>query len=433
MLKILLALKEPPEEIAALINEHLVETIAENSSPEEAIRNSNHDVAVIEGDLEKLASIKECDPRVEVILFGHEKSLALEAIKDGATAYFTLPFVDRDAFTGVIDRIDELSILRRETFELERNLSDKYQFQGIVGRNPVMIDIFNFIRRIAHYYRAVTVTGETGTGKELIAKAVHDVSPVASEPFITFNCGGIVDTLIESELFGHKKGAFTGAFEDKAGLFEVAGSGTLFLDEISNMPLSVQPHLLRVLQDGDFRRLGSTATLNAKCRVIAASNRDLSGEVKNGNFRDDLFFRLTPLKISVPPLRERKDDLPLLFNYFLKKFTARTGKSVKGISRPAQTQLLSYDWPGNIRELENVIEQAAILTSESFIRPEDLPESIKEFKGAVKYGMETLDKVVRAHIESVLNKCDGNRTHASKLLGISRRSLIRKIDKYTIK
>jgi len=233
-------------------------------------------------------------------------------------------------------------------------------------------------------------------------------------------------------LFGHKKGAFTGAFKDKPGLFESAGEGTLFLDEISSMPLSVQPHLLRVLQDGDFRRLGSNTTLKAKCRVITASNRDLASEVKTGRFRDDLFFRLTPLTINLPPLRNRKDDIPLLFRHLLNLFNERTLKGVRGISRSAQSALLSYNWPGNIRELKNIIERAAIVTSESFIRLDDLPVSIRRVSSGETCNATSLDNVLKTHIEKILQQCDNNQTHAARLLGISRRTLIRKIKKYSI-
>ncbi|MFQ5465347.1 MAG: sigma-54 interaction domain-containing protein, partial [Thermodesulfobacteriota bacterium] len=308
-----------------------------------------------------------------------------------------------------------------------------------------MLEIFNFIRRIAPFYRTIIITGETGTGKEEIAKALHSVSPVADKPFVVCNCGGLVEHLIESELFGHKKGAFTGAVADKAGIFEAAGDGTVFLDEVGELPLAVQPHLLRFLQNGEFRRLGSTTTLKAECRIIAATNRDLAEDVRAGRFREDLYFRLTPLTIHVPPIRERKDDIPLLLKFLLSRACARTGKEVLGFSRPAQTALMAYDWPGNVRELDNVVEQVAMLTNDAFVRPDDLPAHITGRSPGGRGGggatpsanpagrPGTLDEAIRAHIEGVLAGCGGNRTHAARGLGISRRALLRKMEKYSIK
>jgi transcriptional regulator with GAF, ATPase, and Fis domain len=277
----------------------------------------------------------------------------------------------------------------------------------------------------------VTITGETGTGKEIIAKALHSLSPSSRQPFVVCNCGGLAEGLIESELFGHVRGAFTGAISDKVGLFEAAGEGATFLDEIGEIPLSFQAHLLRVLQDGEFRRVGSHRSSRAKCRVIAATNKDLASEVGKGKFREDLYYRLTPLSIKVPPLRERKDDIPLLSRHFLEKFAARTGKAISGISRPAQTFLMNYDWPGNVRELESVIEQAAILSEEPFIGPGHLPERVR-VAAAKEHVPGTLDEAIKAHISRALKQCGGNRTRAAGVLGISRRALLRKLDRYSI-
>ncbi len=398
-----------------------------------AIASKNYDIIIIDADMELLRAIKEQDSRPEVVLFGDELVDVVEAVREGASGYFRRD-VAPEEFRKLIERIRELVALRVETANLERELTRKYTFRGIVGRNPYMLEIFHFIRRIAPYYRTVTIIGETGTGKELVARAIHETSPVRDEPFVTFNCGGVVDTLIESELFGHKKGAFTGAVADKKGLFETAGRGTIFLDEVGELPLSVQPHLLRVLQNGEFRPVGSNRTFRAECRVITATNKDLWEEVKRGRFREDLYYRLTPITISLPPLRERKDDIPLLLRHFLAEFSKRTGKRITGISRQAQRILIAYSWPGNVRELENVIERAAILAKESFIRVEDLPsylkESLREEPQIQPY--LTLDEVVKRHIQGVLKRCDGNRTRAAQILGISRRSLIRKLQKYSI-
>jgi transcriptional regulator with PAS, ATPase and Fis domain len=241
-----------------------------------------------------------------------------------------------------------------------------------------------------------------------------------------------VETLVESELFGHTKGAFTGATADKMGLFEAAGDGTIFLDEIGELPLSIQPRLLRVLQSGEFRQLGSNRLLKARCRVIAATNKDLADEVKSGRFREDLYYRLTPLTTHMPSLRERKDEIPLLCRFFLERINERTGKKIHGISRPAQAALLSYEWPGNVRELENILEQAAVITTETFIRLDDLPPHMREPRMKEVSEIMPLDEIVKKHIEEVLKKCKGNRSRASKILGISRRALLRKIEKHSI-
>ncbi len=271
--------------------------------------------------------------------------------------------------------------------------------------------------------------GETGTGKEMLAKALHSLSPLSREPMIVCNCSGLVENLIESELFGHVKGAFTGAISDKEGLFEAAGNGTIFLDEIGHMPLSFQPHFLRVLQDGEFRRVGSTQTMKAKCRVIAASNVDLKEKINEGLFREDLYYRLSTITIQLPALKERKEDIPFLCRFFLQRFRKNIGKSVVGISNPTRQLLMSYDWPGNIRELENALERAVLVTTTNFIRPLDLSLHIKkpEVEDAEVF---LIDDLVKNHIRRVLSTTNGNRTKAASLLGISRRALQRKMIKY---
>lgn len=430
-MKILLAIENSAGDLMPLLDGHRVDTLGEDEDVCQRTAKNSYDLILLEEGLDALKSIKAADPRAEVILFGDENEGAVEAIKQGASAYLTFP-VDTERLRERIGRIEELVNVRLETAELEGLLDARYVFAGIVGRNPQMLDIFNFIRRIAPYYRTVTITGETGTGKEEIAKAIHSTSPAGKNPFVTCNCGSLVEGLIESELFGHKKGSFTNAVADKTGLFEAAGEGTIFLDEISDLPLSFQPHLLRVLQDGEFRRLGTNRTLKAGCRVIAASNKDPAEEVKSGGFREDLFFRLTPLTIHVPPLRERKDDIPLLCRFFLDRFSRRAGKTISGVSRPAQRALMSYDWPGNVRELENVIEHAVILTKDTFIRPDDLPSGILKAPRTEAPGPLSLDGQIKKHIKQVLKRCNGNKTHAAKMLGISRRALLRKLEKYSI-
>ena len=254
-----------------------------------------------------------------------------------------------------------------------------------------------------------------------------------SGPFVACNCGGLVGNLIESELFGHKKGSFTGAVTDKRGLFEAAAGGTIFLDEIGDLPLSFQSHLLRVLQDGEYRPVGSTSPLRASCRVIAATNKNLLKAVQNGTFRDDLFYRLTPLTIDIPPLRERKDDIPLLCRHFLDAFVKRTGKQVNGLSMIVQSALMYYSWPGNVRELQSAVEQAAIVTDGSFVKLTDLPASLQSSHERPSADANTLDAVIKDHLQRVLVHCKGNRTRAAEILGLSRRALQRKLVRYAIK
>jgi DNA-binding NtrC family response regulator len=430
MLKILLTLKNPQKAILDLLDGHTVDILRNEEPLLPIVEKGNYNLILLEGGISLIPSIKAADPRVEVILFGERQDIAIEAIRQGASVYFSFP-VDIERLGEAVENIDDLFKARKESAELEKQLNEKYTFFAeIVGRNPRMLDIFAFISRVAPHYKTVTITGETGTGKEIIARALHSLSPCAENPFVACNSGGLVETLVESELFGHKKGAFTGAITDKAGLFEAAGEGTIFLDEIAELPLSIQPRLLRVLQNGEFRPLGSNQTLKAKCRVIAATNKDLAEEVKNRRFREDLFYRLTPLTISLPPLRERKDDIQLLCRFLLDRLNKKIGKNILGLSRPVQAILMSYDWPGNVRELDNVLEQASIVTTESFIRLNDLPPNMKEIQGKKKSEPLSLEDVIKIHIETVLTKCDGNKSRAAKVLGISRRALFRKIEKY---
>ncbi len=396
------------------------------------LRGSCSDCADITGP--NIKNIKKSDPRAEIICIGDKKddASAIEAIKKGATACFGSP-VDPTLLSETISKIKELATIRKETFQIETSLNEKYIFADMVSKNPAMLDIFSLMRRVAPYYRTVLIIGGTGTGKELLAKAVHNFSSVAKEPFVACNCSGLVETLIESELFGHVKGAFTGAVSDKKGLFEAAGNGVIFLDEIGEMPLSFQSHFLRVLQDGEFRRLGSAKSMKANCKVIAATNVELYDKVKKGLFREDLFFRLAVITIKLPELKERKEDIPLLYSYFLNKIKTKLGKDVRGITMDAKHLLMSYNWPGNIRELENVIERAVLVTPVNFIRAQDLPTYIKESTKKDSPASLTLNDLEKNHIQSVLTTTGGNKTKAASILGISRRALLRKINKYNLK
>lgn len=434
MLKILIALKDGPGRYAAFLDGYDVDVFRFDGPVGAQVAARAYDLVILEDGLEDgyegcIEAVKAVDPRVDVIVIGDREDAEIEAIKNGAAAYLTRPF-GIEKLKEAVDKTAEFARMRREMAELEKEILEKYTFAGVVGRNPQMLDIFHFLRRIAPFYKTVTIMGETGSGKEEIAKALHAISPYAKNPFIPLNCGGLAWQLIESEFFGHKKGAFTGAVSDKAGIFEAAGEGAVFLDEIGDLPLTFQPHLLRVLQDGEFRRVGSNTPLKARCKVIAATNRDLSREVAAGRFREDLYFRLTPLTINLPPLRERKDDMPLLCRFILKKFCKRTGRNITGISRPAQTALMSYHWQGNVRELESVIEQTAMLCPATFIRLEDLPKNICSGTREKAFEIQSLEDHERAYVEKALDGCGGNRSQAARMLGISRRALQRRLEKY---
>ncbi len=376
--------------------------------------------------------IKKLDPRIEIICIGIKESddMAAEIIKCGATACLGAP-LDLQMIREIILRIKENAQRRKEIYQIETALYEKYQFSDMVSKNPAMLDIFSLVRRVAPYYRTMLINGDTGTGKEVLARTLHGFGPGAGEPFIVCNCSGLVEHLIESELFGHVKGAFTGAVSDKEGLFEAAKNGTILLDEIGHMPLSFQSHLLRVLQNGEFRRVGSTKTMKAKCRVIAATNVDMTEWVDKGLFRKDLYYRLSVITVQLPPLRERKEDIPFLCRFFLDRLRKNIGKDVKGISTPTRRFLMSYDWPGNIRELENVLERAVLLTSTNFVRPQDLPKYIIESKTGDGRAL-SIDEITKNHIKRILSSSGGNKTKAALLLGISRRALQRKVVKYKL-
>lgn len=438
MLKILISLKNKDlqKSLVALLGGHETDLLGDLSLGE-SVKSNRYDVVVLEGEIESVATINQYDPRLEIIFLSshYTDELAAASILSGASAYLAIP-VDPALFSKTIQDLDELFVTRRETGKLEELLSSKYRFAGIIGKNPQMLSVFAFMRRVAPYFRVLTIMGETGTGKELFAKALHSLSPVNSGPFIVCHCGGLVESLLASELFGHRKGAFTGADRDKKGLFEAARNGTIFLDEIGELPLSFQPHLLRVLQDGEFRAVGSNESLRTNCRIIAATNRDLQTEVKNGRFREDLYYRLTPLTLTLSPLRDRKDDIPLLYRFLLKAFTERTGKHINGLSLPAQAALILYQWPGNIRELQSIIEEAAMVADNPFIRIEDLPFYLRENSAptplAAGTGLDLLDVIVKNHLAMVLAKCEGNKTVAARRLGLSRHALLRKLEKYSI-
>jgi DNA-binding NtrC family response regulator len=377
--------------------------------------------------MDLLERIHDRDPGAEVILMtGHYSTdSAVEAIQKGARDYLPKPLnleKLRSRVSGLLAEVRQ----REATFLLERQLVDALQFEGMIGRSPLMLEIFAKIRRVAPHFQTVLITGQTGTGKELVARALHHLRRAGSGPFAVCNCAAVVDTLFESELFGYVRGAFTGATEDKVGLFEYANRGTVFLDEIGEMPIPAQAKLLRVLQHQEVHRVGSPIPRKVDVRVIAATNRDLRVLIREGKFREDLFYRLGMLEITLPPLADRREDLPLLEQYLVEKYAKQFGKKVNGITRRAQTCLSSYPWPGNVRELENVLSLAVMMTQNDVIDLKDLPKSILSNRPEHRNPEDrllTFEEVQRRHLKRVLDYVGGDKTRAAGILGVSRSTL----------
>ena len=364
---------------------------------------------------------------------------AIEAMKLGAYDYISKPFKP-DEIILTLKKAEERERLRRENLFLKKEVQKEYSFENIISKNERMRQLFDTIRKVAKYKSTILIEGDSGTGKELVAKAIHFNSDRSNNPFIPINCGAIPENLLESELFGHTKGSFTNAVRTKKGLFEEADGGTIFLDEIGELPFQLQVKLLRVLQDGEIRRIGESRAIKIDVRIIAASIKDLDKEVREGKFRDDLFYRLNVLPMKIPPLRDRKEDVPLLVDHFINKYSRELGKPIEGIIPEALNSLLNYSWNGNVRELENVIERAIVLTESNHIQAENLPVEIQNPKEESRFSLlndELSIKKASRYLEidlikKALIKTKGNHTHAAKLLEISHRALLYKIKEYGI-
>ncbi len=382
-----------------------------------------------------LKKIKELDERTEVLLVAPRCSeeFAAQAAQWGAADCIS-PLGDHDAILQSLHRLREYYRIRKQTGKLEHDIQALYTFQGMISRNPRMLEVFSLIKRLARHFTSILITGETGTGKEMVARAIHNLSPRADKKFVPCNCSAFPETLLERELFGHVKGSFTGATDSKPGIFEYADGGTVFLDEIGEMPVSLQSKLLRVLEDRTIRRIGSPHETPVDVRIITATNRDLRLAIRTSHFREDLFYRINVLDISLPPLRERREDIPLLCHHFLSLINVKCGRSIKGISRSAQLRLMQHPWEGNVRELQNVIESTALLAAKDYISEGEITAQLEKSGGSLKASTAydddlTLEEVERRHIARILAKTGGNRLQAAAQLGISRRSLHRKIDK----
>jgi len=351
---------------------------------------------------------------------------AVEAIKLGAENYLTKP-LDLNALSALVERALEKSRLKRETTQLRSQLHRKFSFENILGNHPSMQRVLKMVAQVAPTRATVLVHGESGTGKELIAAAIHHNSPRKSHQFIRLNCAALAETLLESELFGHEKGSFTGATGRREGRFKQADGGTLFLDEVSEIPPAVQVKLLRFLQERQFERVGGNETLEVDVRIVAASNRDLRDLVREGQFREDLFYRLNVVQIDVPPLRARRSDIPLLSHFFLRKFNEQNGREITGFTDDAVRSMMSYPWPGNVRELENAIERAVVMAENNEVGADDLPAQASAHQAGPHLGMFipglTMNELERLAITQTLEAVNGSTLKAAEMLGISRRKI----------
>jgi DNA-binding NtrC family response regulator len=384
--------------------------------------------------LQLLTEVRALDPEIVVIVMTAYASVetAVEAMRKGAYDYITKPFINEE-IRVMLRRALNQRHLSRENRHLKRELRERYRFENIVGNSEAMEKVYRLIEKVSAISSNVLIFGETGTGKELVARAMHYNSERSDRPFVAVNCGALTETLLESELFGHVKGAFTGAIANHEGYFRKADKGTLFLDELSEVSHGLQVKLLRAIQEREVIPVGGREALKFDVRFIAATNKNLEDEVKKGTFREDLFYRINVITIPLPPLRDRKEDVPLLVNHFLQKYAQRLGRPSVKISRETLRVLVNYDWPGNVRELENMIERAVALCEEDIIETTDLPEKLTQVRIAIRdldeYEM-TLDALEEQHIKKVLHKVSGDKVKASQILGINLSTLYRKLARY---
>jgi DNA-binding NtrC family response regulator len=361
---------------------------------------------------------------------------AIEAMKEGAADYITKPF-KVDEIKLVIEKAISRRRLIAENTHLKKRLESDNSFDNFIGRSEAVIQVKKMARMVAGSDSTVLIRGESGTGKDLVAQAIHHLSPRSGGPFVTINCAALPENLLETELFGHKKGSFTGAIRDKDGLFKVATDGTFFLDEVGNTSLAIQVKLLRVLEDKKIFPVGGTTPIDVDVRLIAATNAELEDDVRAGRFRSDLFYRLNVIPINIPPLRERMEDLPLLVDHFIKKLSAKAGEAARGMSAEAMAVLSRYSWPGNVRELENIVERAMLLNRSGRIEVEDLPEKLTrpEVPQMVREDQPltpTLESIEKAYIHFVMSQTEGKKSEAAKILGIDASTLYRKIQRYDL-
>lgn len=384
--------------------------------------------------LDLLKGVRSLNPETAVIVmtaYGNIET-AVSAVKEGATDYLTKP-LNLEELLHRIEKVREHHRLLTENRELKEALQERHRIEGIIGESGRMQEVLSLVRRVAPSEATVLVRGESGTGKELIIKAIHSASPRASQPLIKVNCAALPETLLESELFGHERGAFTGAVATRKGRFEVANGGSLFLDEIGDLPPHLQAKLLRVLQEREFERVGSSRPISVDVRILAATNQNLETLMKIGSFREDLYYRLNVVTIVIPPLRERRQDLPPLMDHLLKVFAKKNAKTIRGFTQEARDVLLRYDYPGNVRELENIVERATIITRDDVIGKGDLPLSVQASEAEESTGTNmtaVVEGLERRMIKEALAESDGVQTRAAEKLGITERALRYKLKKY---
>lgn len=420
-----------------------VETASTGDEALKKIKEKEYDVILSDirmpqmSGMELLKATKESCPSSKVMLMTAYGTIenAVEAMKLGAFDYITKPF-SADDIEVKIKRALEYKRLEWENQLLRQEVEKKYQFENIVGKSPQMKKVLDLVEAIADSKSSVFITGETGTGKELVAKAIHYRSPRKNKPLVKVNCAALPEGLMESELFGHEKGAFTGAIRKSHGRFELADDGTLLLDEISEIPPSLQAKLLRVLQEGEFERVGSGVPIRVDVRIISTTNQNLPELINRGKFREDLYYRLNVIPINIAPLRERREDIILLTEFFLQKYSQENNRVIKGISKEVFKSFMEYPWPGNVRELENFIEGAVVMAKSEVLSMEDFPPELFSVKGVGLKELQigsTIDEVEKTLILKTLKDCNGNRTKAAEILGISVRTLRNKLSEYGVK
>ena len=420
-----------------------VATTADGEAAMTHLRHRPADLALVDlrmpgvSGLDVLRSIRDVSPGCRVVLMSGYGTIdsAVEAVKLGAADFLTKPF-DLQRLRGLLSSVHEDAARRRDLLAREGEVADRLEFCGMVGRSPAMQDLFGLIRRLAPHARATLISGETGTGKELAARALHALGPRANRRLVAVNCSAIVEALFESELFGHVRGAFTGAAEAREGLFESADGGTLLLDEVGELPLSVQAKLLRILENGEVQRVGSVERRTGDVRLLAVTNRDLKADVEAGRFRNDLFYRLNVAEIRVPSLDDRREDIPYLTASFVRLFSHRFNRELTGLTPAAERMLWHAEWRGNVRQLRNVIERACMLADGEFISPEELAGLIEPVDEASPDGTDRrrgpapLADIEREHIVRTLEQVSGNKAVAARLLGVSRRAFYRQLERH---
>ncbi|MEK7271383.1 MAG: sigma-54 dependent transcriptional regulator [Nitrospirota bacterium] len=432
------------ESIAKVLTNNYIIYTASNGQKAMDILNKNEDIDLVLTDMmmpemdgiELLEKIRSTNNDLAVILITGHSSIesAVDAMRKGAYDYITKP-IDLNKFEITIKNALENKRLKSENILLRQKFKEKFDATTLVGDSKKINEIMELVKRVSSTKATVLIQGESGTGKELVANIIHYNSPVADGPFIKVNCSVFAEGVLESELFGHEKGAFTGALYTRKGRFELAEGGTILLDEVGDMPLSIQIKILRVLQEHEFERVGGTKTIKTNARIISTTNKKLEDLVKVEKFREDLLYRLRVVTIDVPTLMERKEDIPLLAEYFLKKFTEVHNKKIKGISPEVMEIINSYNWPGNIRELINCVESSVVMARGDFITPESLPPYLfyKQNEEDIRKSGESLYEIERQTILNALSRVRGKKTEAAKLLGIGLRTLYRKLDEYSIK